>query len=307
MQVLIDNHDIEAVWGIKLLDWTEALGFAMERESSRVWEDKSGTDESLVNRRYDSREFSLNCYVKVSTTIGAYEAVKSLVDYMFSHTNFILSFRHEQKRLCMLCCRSSSIAGTDINIRKQNTLYVFKLGLKDVNPNALKIYTQVQGGYISIPYTKGKTAVVYYGDGLQGVVSNTSTYLHETELANGTPVESIIDVDVDTSVTSELICDFRAENHTGILPDAVQFTDLSTGGAVLWSWDFGDGESSILQNPSHTYKAAGVYTVKLQIFNAVQGTASMTKVAYITVERPRILITSMDFLLSETDTFILKQ
>jgi gliding motility-associated-like protein len=47
----------------------------------------------------------------------------------------------------------------------------------------------------------------------------------------------------------------------------VQFTDVSTasGGAIInqWAWDFGDGGTSTLQNPSHTYLAAGTYNVTL--------------------------------------------
>jgi PKD repeat protein len=44
------------------------------------------------------------------------------------------------------------------------------------------------------------------------------------------------------------------------------FTDASTdtdGSVVSWSWDFGDGNNSSLQNPSHTYLAAGSYSVTL--------------------------------------------
>ena len=32
---------------------------------------------------------------------------------------------------------------------------------------------------------------------------------------------------------------------------------------TTWAWNFGDGQTSTLQNPSHTYAAAGVYTVNL--------------------------------------------
>ncbi len=35
------------------------------------------------------------------------------------------------------------------------------------------------------------------------------------------------------------------------------FTDLSTGGATEWVWDFGDGQTSNLQDPSHIYLACG--------------------------------------------------
>lgn len=42
----------------------------------------------------------------------------------------------------------------------------------------------------------------------------------------------------------------------------VQFTDASPN-ATSWSWDFGDGNTSSVQNPLHTYAADGVYTVTL--------------------------------------------
>ncbi|MCW5198235.1 S8 family serine peptidase [Desulfobulbus sp. F3] len=48
----------------------------------------------------------------------------------------------------------------------------------------------------------------------------------------------------------------------------VDFTDRSfdKGGTVAaWNWDFGDGGTSTEQNPSHTYTAAGKYTVKLTV------------------------------------------
>lgn len=44
------------------------------------------------------------------------------------------------------------------------------------------------------------------------------------------------------------------------------FTDLSTaasGTVNSWSWDFGDGDSSIAQNPIHTYPGSGNYNVTL--------------------------------------------
>lgn len=59
------------------------------------------------------------------------------------------------------------------------------------------------------------------------------------------------------------------------------FTDGSSG-ATSWLWDFGDGTSSTLQNPTHTYANGNAYTVTLsinggscistQIINGVLGT-----------------------------------
>ncbi|HYV92467.1 MAG TPA: PKD domain-containing protein, partial [Chitinophagales bacterium] len=44
--------------------------------------------------------------------------------------------------------------------------------------------------------------------------------------------------------------------------DSVWFTDESAN-AIQWQWDFGDGNFSSLQNPSHTYSQAGTYHVCL--------------------------------------------
>lgn len=60
------------------------------------------------------------------------------------------------------------------------------------------------------------------------------------------------------------------------------FTNLSTGGGALtYSWDFGDGGSSGLTNPSHTYAADGVYTVTLTATNG--SLCSNTHTATVTV------------------------
>lgn len=49
----------------------------------------------------------------------------------------------------------------------------------------------------------------------------------------------------------------------------VQFTDLSKSGpsgpVVSWAWTFGDGGTSVSQNPLHSYAAAGTYTASLTV------------------------------------------
>jgi tripartite motif-containing protein 71 len=49
----------------------------------------------------------------------------------------------------------------------------------------------------------------------------------------------------------------------------VTFTDKSSGALIKWKWNFGDGNTSIDQNPTHIYKKAGKYTVNLKVNNAV--------------------------------------
>ena len=47
------------------------------------------------------------------------------------------------------------------------------------------------------------------------------------------------------------------------LGNPVQFTATSDVAGVTWSWSFGDGESSTLQNPTHTYTDSGVFTASV--------------------------------------------
>ncbi|MFH2095559.1 MAG: PKD domain-containing protein [Bacteroidota bacterium] len=49
---------------------------------------------------------------------------------------------------------------------------------------------------------------------------------------------------------------------------SISFTDNSTGSPTSWAWDFGDGNTSTQQNPTHTFAANGTYTVMLTATNA---------------------------------------
>jgi PKD repeat protein len=83
-------------------------------------------------------------------------------------------------------------------------------------------------------------------------------------------------------VNSVPIANFYGSPTTGYPPLSVQFTDTSYGYPTSWSWTFGDGSTSILQNPMHNYLTVGDYTVRLIVRNAF-GTATVTKNRYIIV------------------------
>jgi len=70
--------------------------------------------------------------------------------------------------------------------------------------------------------------------------------------------------DVEITADSDIVStDFEADTTSGVMPLLVNFTDLSTGNVDTWDWDFGDGNTSIEQNPSNEYTSAGSYTVTL--------------------------------------------
>ncbi len=91
------------------------------------------------------------------------------------------------------------------------------------------------------------------------------------------------DIEV-TSNDAPPVAAFSGTPTSGAYPLTVAFTDASSG-ATSWSWTFGDGGTSTVQNPSHEYTAAGTYTVTLTATNAF-GSDDETKVDYITVTAP---------------------
>ncbi len=61
------------------------------------------------------------------------------------------------------------------------------------------------------------------------------------------------------------ISDFRYS--IGLGSNEVSFVSLSFGTAETYLWDFGDGTTSTLPNPTHTYLSNGTYTVELTTTN----------------------------------------
>ena len=60
---------------------------------------------------------------------------------------------------------------------------------------------------------------------------------------------------------------FLPDVFNGCEPLEVNFQDLSQPNITKWNWDFGDGGTATISNPSHTYNA-GKYTIKLAVESA---------------------------------------
>ena len=68
---------------------------------------------------------------------------------------------------------------------------------------------------------------------------------------------------------TETACSSVAADFSSSATNATaDFTDLSTATPTAWMWDFGDGQTSTMQNPTHTYTASGTYTVCLVAINS---------------------------------------
>ncbi len=76
---------------------------------------------------------------------------------------------------------------------------------------------------------------------------------------------------------------FTANPTSGDAPLTVNFTDQSTNNPTSWHWDFGDGDNSTEQSPSHTYSNMGLYDVSLTTNNQ-DGSDTETKTNFIIVK-----------------------
>ena len=82
-----------------------------------------------------------------------------------------------------------------------------------------------------------------------------------------------------------VVCDFSALSQNACnAPFTAYFTNLSQN-TTTFAWDFGDGATSNLINPSHTYTNPGIYNVKL-VASGSCGADSILKAAYINITLP---------------------
>jgi PKD repeat protein len=74
--------------------------------------------------------------------------------------------------------------------------------------------------------------------------------------------------------------------------DEILLTDFSTEQPTEWSWDFGDGNSSSAQNPSHIYDVPGTYIISLEVSNSFGSNSTVQTV--IVNELPEVTVTTSD-------------
>ena len=78
--------------------------------------------------------------------------------------------------------------------------------------------------------------------------------------------------------------DFTWSPSQPLARQQIQFTDLSTdagspwgGGVVSWQWDFGDGVSASVPDPTHIYQQGGDYMVELTVTDGCGGSDTVSK------------------------------
>jgi len=114
---------------------------------------------------------------------------------------------------------------------------------------------------------------------------NAGTYNIKLVVRNSSGADSIVQ-DQFITVYPNPVVDFSASDTSGCFPLSVQFSDLSTtqtGSITSYSWDFGDGDTSSLSSPLHTYISSGSFSVTLRVNNSYGCTRTFSKTKYISI------------------------
>ncbi len=128
-----------------------------------------------------------------------------------------------------------------------------------------------------------------FGDGGSSTLQNpvytyTAAGTYDVTLtatsAGGSDAHTVVGAVV---VTGAPVASYDVSDTVGAGPMDVTFTDTSTGNPTAWAWDFGDGGTSTVQNPMHTFTTEGFFTVQL-IATSACGADTATVVNAVHVE-----------------------
>ena len=167
------------------------------------------------------------------------------------------------------------------------------------NPPVADFYTSNRYG--PGPFTvsffetsRGATPMTYswdFGDGTTSRTRNpTHTFKADGEYTIALTVTNQYGSDTKTEpayigVGIPPVAEFSATPQEGTIPLTVSFADISKNKPATWHWDFGDGATSTEQNPTHTYREPGTYTVKLKVSNNF-GSDALAQTGFITAVSP---------------------
>ena len=134
-----------------------------------------------------------------------------------------------------------------------------------------------------------------FGDGTQQsftappfthTYTNSGRYVVSLKVTDAAGCSGEFTSSTDLIITNPLV-GFRAD--TFYCPGAqLPFVDTSSGAGLSYFWDFGDGATSTLQHPKHSYPLGDAdYTVKLRITDISGCEDSVAKANYIKIRSPK--------------------
>ncbi|WP_421895785.1 cadherin domain-containing protein [Marinoscillum sp.] len=142
----------------------------------------------------------------------------------------------------------------------------------------------------------GATLSAYLNGDLKAEQAVSQPALGSGAITVGYPFEGAIDdiriynrsvsaAEVDALYSEVLFPDFSVDSHSGTGSLDVVFSNETSSDASItnYAWSFGDGATSVLANPSHTYSQPGTYKVSLTVTDADNRSRTLSESSFISV------------------------
>lgn len=140
-------------------------------------------------------------------------------------------------------------------------------------------------GANAIPQTSNAVnpSVIFTNGGMQTITAQM------TDSLTGCQSSATLTVNVQQSPTVTFVATTPTTSCNP--PLTVSFNGTGTS-VTSWLWDFGDGGTSTLQNPSHLYSQVGAYHVQLTVTSANGCTYSLTQPSFVKIFPPVVDFTA---------------
>lgn len=103
-------------------------------------------------------------------------------------------------------------------------------------------------------------------------------------------------IGVDTAGAGDPQVNFQVDQPRGGVPLTVTFRNTSNDGdgdIVGFFWEFGDGQTSADENPTHTYHVPGEYDVRLTVTDRQGNVGAKTDTGAVTVDPPGLVAAAL--------------
>ena len=194
-----------------------------------------------------------------------------------------------------ICVDATSVylTGTD------NNIYIYSKGSgggPGVEPHVQTSQT-VAGSTVTFGDESSGGATSWFwefGDGTTSTDENPShTYAHpgiyEVRLTITTPTGTysrtwtviILDTGLPQGLPNPPVAAISVTKTKLAVSESLTFADASTGSPDGWLWNFGDGNTSTSQNPTHAFSVAGQYHVTLTVSQSATGWTSTATIIIV--------------------------
>ncbi|WP_025742139.1 PKD domain-containing protein [Aquimarina pacifica] len=281
---IIEAVELEAAISASVIQGTVPLNVDFDSSSSVIPEN---TDVAYTWDFGDGNTSTVPNPSHIFTEVGIYQVMLTLTDGVDSSSSIIEINVLEEVNQDPVAALSTSVTSGAVPV-----LVTFDASLSiDPDGDTLTYFWDFGNGDTATGVT---TTYEFTEVGTQLVTLTVND-------GNGNTDSEIVTIDVYDALPP-LAASFDVSVTTGTAPLSVAFDSSSSvipdGSDVTYSWDFGDGTTSTLANPTHIFTEAASYAVTLTLSDGTN--SSISSIVTITVEEEEINLAPLAILTSSS-------